>query len=306
MTAGEYISRFKKKTGRLPSQVELTKHAGLSPREAIAVLMVAARKDHTEQTRVRPPVKKRIEPVGDPYRVAISWGLFFVALLTSGLSIYFTGLWFTQMFSTLIALSISVSMVVYMVLSPQAVRFVHGVVKVPLWISFAIALVFSMGSTVAGQYNKLTENVDIEATNERLLLDILRAEEAEILVSIEVDRTQQAFHQDTLEALSSTAEERKDNSGYIWTERNKVIALSEAIEKKAERLVQLRGQLRAELESGTAGATEERKDFFSWLAEVLAVQRNLLEFWIAALPAVFIDIIAALSLNIALNMRREK
>ncbi len=310
MTAHEYISRFKKKTGRLPSQVELTKNTGLSPDKAIQALVAEAQRAHRARNRVQPPVKKALAPVQNPkvdhFRMAIFWGLLFVAALTSGLSIYFTGLWFTSMFSFLIAGSISVSMVVYMVLSPQAVQYVKGFVKIPLWLSFAIALVFSMGSTVAGQYNKLTENVDIEATNDRVLLELLRQEESELLVSIEVDREQQKFHQTTLERLSESAEDRMENSAFVWTERNMVNELGDEIAYKSERLVDLRNQIRAELESGSAGATEERKDFYSWLAVLLKVEKNMLEFWVAALPAVFIDIIAALSLNIALSIRRGK
>lgn len=311
MTPREYISRFKKKTGRLPSQVEISKDLKISPQKAIQVLIAVAQKPHREQNAVRPPVKKELEPVREPKKVDISnkWiaaGLFFVAILTSGLSIYFTGLWFTKMFSLVIAGSISVSMVVYMVLSPQAVRYVKGIVKAPLWVSFAIALVFSMGSTVAGQYNKLTENVDIGATNERVLLKLLRQEESELLASIEVDRDQQRFHQTTLERLSGSADERKENSGYIWTERNKVNELAEAISTKQERLTVVREDIRKELVRGSTGATEERKDFYSWLAALLKIEKNMLEFWVAALPAVFIDIIAALSLNIALSVRRKE
>ena len=125
------------------------------------------------------------------------------------------------------------------------------------------------------------------------------------MVAIEVDREQQAFHQETLRSLSTTAEDRMENSAYVWTERTKVSELANFIEAKQERLVDLRSQIRAELESGSVGATEERKDFYSWLAGVLGIPRALLEFWVAALPAVFIDIIAALSLNIALSVRRE-
>lgn len=303
MNVAEYISQFKKKMGRLPSQMELTRKTGLPPQSAIQALVAEARKSHhREENDVQPYGEKQLEHMRGPK--AVSYGLFFVAALTSGLSIYFTGLWFMSMFNIFIAGAISVSMVAYMVLSPQAVQYVKGIVKIPLWVSFMIALVFSMGSTVAGQYNKLTENVDIVKVNNRALLDSLKQEESELLSSIEVDREQQAFHQKTLESLSTTAQDRKDNAGYIYTERNMVNELSSLINDKTDKLSKIREQIRSELEAGTTGATEERKDFYSWLSQVFGVDKNSLEFWVAVLPAVFIDIIAALSLNIAIGMRR--
>jgi hypothetical protein len=60
---------------------------------------------------------------------------------------------------------------------------VKGFVKIPLWATFGIALVFSMGSTIAGQYNKLTEAVDVSEVNDRATVDLLRAEERDLLAS---------------------------------------------------------------------------------------------------------------------------
>jgi hypothetical protein len=123
-------------------------------------------------------------------------------------------------------------------------------------------------------------------------------------LQIEVDRGQQAFHQRTLEQLSQTAEDRMENWQYINTERNMVNELGFEIEQKQNRISEIREELREELSRGSVGATEERVDFYSWLAGLLGLDRNTVEFWVSALPAVFIDIIAALSLNIAIGMRR--
>jgi len=198
-----------------------------------------------------------------------------------------------------------VAMVSYMVLSPQAAAYVRGVVKIPLWTTFAIALVFSMGSTVAGQYNKLTESVDVAQVSDRALLDLLRREEDELVADIEVDRQQQQFHQETLQSLSDTAEARMENWAYISTERDKVAELGEGITQKRQRLEQVRSQIRQELESENVGVTEARSDFYTWFSGVIGMSRTQTEFLISSLPAIFIDVIAALSLNLALGMRRK-
>jgi hypothetical protein len=298
MEAESYISKFRDKTGRLPSQVELSKNLGLTPQAAIRALM-----DHAGV--VEPTVETK-SPAVKPSTIEksfLSVGLYGISALTFILSVYFTGLWFTSMFNLFIAGAISVSMVSYMVLSPQAAMFVKGAVKIPLWATFAIALVFSMGSTVAGQYNQLTVNIDVNSVNDRALIDSLDEEVQALTLSIEADRQQRQIHLDTMASLS---EDRIENSGFIRTERSRIDALNVSIAEKEARIAELRERKRAELEAGSVGATEERVDFYSWLAGMFGISAEQMEFWVSALPAVFIDIIAALSLNLALSLRRQK
>lgn len=300
----DWIAKFKESTGRLPSQVEMSKKLGISPQKAVSELMaylkpvviVEPGNESLSHAEIKEPVAPRTG--------FLAVGLFVVAAITFVLSIYFTALWFSSMFNLAIAGAISVSMVSYMVLSPQVAASVRGVVKLPLWVSFTIALVFSMGSTVAGQYNQLTESVDFEAVSERAVLDILRAEENELLGAIQTAREQQAYHQETLEKLTGTAEERMENQAYAATERFKVMELADQIEAREARLIEVREEILSEIQSGNIGVTEERSDFYSWLAVLFGITREQMEFWIAALPAVFIDIIAALSLNLALSVGR--
>lgn len=292
--SAEFITKFRKSTGRFPSQVELSKQLGISPQRAVSALI-----EYTE-----PSSQEQIKPAPGADTDLLSVGLFVVAGMTFILSVYFTALWFRSMFNLFIAGVISVSMVSYMVLSPQVAQSVRGVVKLPLWTSFTIALVFSMGSTIAGQYNQLTESVDVVSVAERAVLDILRAEESELQEAIRVDREQQAYHQSTLESLTSTPEDRIANQAYAATERFKVIELADQIAEREARLEVVRAQILEEIQDGNIGVTEERDDFYSWLASLFGLTREQMEFWISALPAVFIDIIAALSLNLAIRSRR--
>lgn len=294
MNPQEYIATFKEKSGRLPSQVELSRALNIPADAALKTLIAASRKNgHAPVEQQKKKAKVNLIVVG----------LFFISSLTFMLSIYFTGLWFLSMFNLWIAGAISVSMVSYMVLSPQAAMYVKGVVKVPLWSTFLIALVFSMGSTIAGQYNKLTEAVNVEEVNERALLAVLRAEEEQLVMSIEEDRAQREFHQRTIEQLSQTAEDRIENSVYIRTERNMIDELGNEIFGNQERLREVRSEIATELQRGTTGATVERADFYAWIASLIGAARAGVEFWVSVLPAVFIDIIAALSLNLAILIK---
>lgn len=300
MSTNEFITEFKQRTGRLPSQVELSKELNLSPQRAVAELMqYIGTKESEKRTRETSDVQETsASRVVSPLQV----GLFGVAAVTFVLSVYFTGLWFSTMFSLWIAIPISVSMVSYMVLSPQVADKVNGFVKAPLWTTFAIALVFSMGSTVAGQYNQITSNIDVTAVNDRALLESLRSEEEELVARLEEMREQQAFHQQTLQRLSQTAEDRMENAGFIWTERTKVDELGDEIAAVQETISSVRSQIREELQQGSTGATVQRQDFYTWLGSLVGIQRSQMEFLISALPAIFVDVIAALSLNLALAL----
>lgn len=300
MNPKDYIMGFRQQYGRLPSQVEMSKTLGISPQAAIRALMEQAQVHHDTEA----PAKEE-KPSGGII-VALVVGLLIISVLTFILSVYFTSLWFQTMFSFFISGAISVSMVSYMVLSPQAALFVKGFVKAPLWATFAIALVFSMGSTVAGQYNKLTENVDVEVVNDRAYLELLERQEHDLVSRIEEEVTQQRAYQDSVERLSATEESRIANSGYIRTERNMFNTLAASINGNRERLAEVRAKIEAELLSGTSATVEQRADFFSWMAGIFNVERSMMEFMIAAFPAVFIDIIAALSLNIAISLLQKR
>lgn len=307
MTIKDYIIKFTQENRRLPSQVELSKNLGLSPDVALEALMSFSRERKAGTTQEAPkPVKKKKKksPVIPALRVA----LLIVSGFTFILSVYFTGLWFRGMFSFIIAGLISVSMVTYMVLSPQVARFSRGFVKVPLWLSFVIALVFSMGSTVAGQYNKLTSAQESATTsvNERAVYDLLIKEEAEKVAEIEDMKREKELHILTLEMLSDTEEKRLENWQSIATERHKIEDYNEAIQSAVIALQAIREQIKEELETGTNGATDDRKDFYHWIAGILNKPREVVEFWISVLPAVFIDIISALCLNLALYISESE
>jgi hypothetical protein len=290
----EFIDNFKANTGRLPSQVELSKSLKISPQTAIKLLVEASGIKSSVQAHVR----KRITHVS-----ALKIGLFIVSGFTFILSVYFTSLWFRSMFSPIIAGLISVSMVTYMVLSPQVSRYITGAVKAPVYISFVIAMVFSMGSTVAGQYGKLTENIDMVVVEDRSIYEMLLKEEAELQNKLEILQSEKDFHMETLRNLSVTAEDRMENYSYIGTERRKVEEYNTSITEQEKVLQEIRNSLREEIQAGNTGIIAEEDDFFTWISGILHADRQMVQFWVYTLPAVFIDVIAALCLNLALYIK---
>ena len=289
-----YLLKFRKENHRDPSVKEIAHKFNLS--EKAAVQMV----HEYNKGRKRETAERKVSAVP-----ALRVALYVVSGFTFILSVYFTGLWFNSMFRPVIAYLISLSMVIYMVLSPTVARFTKGFVKVPLYISFTIALVFSMGSTVAGQYNKLSKAVDIVDTNNRALYAILEAEESEKVSLIEEMKQEKAIHLSTIQMLSTSEEARIENWQSIATERNKIEQYNLRIQQEEALLEGVRGNLKIELENGNTGETEVRVDFYTWIASLRNWSRSGVEFWISVLPAVFIDIISALCLNLALFIRQK-
>lgn len=295
----EYIRNFRENTGRLPSQVELSKALKISSQAAIKLLMEATRITEKPKTVEEKP-KVRVTKV-----TVLKGGLFLVSGFTFILSVYFTGLWFRTMFHFIVAGLISVSMVTYMVLSPQVVRYATGFVKVPLFLSFLIALVFSMGSTIAGQYDKLSASVDLKGAQDRTVYDLLLQEERDLVAAIEEYRAEKAFHMETMQNLGNTEEKRKENYGYISTERRKVEEYNTKIAEAEAKLSQVREELKEEALGGNTGVVEEQDDFFTWISGILRADKTMVQFWIYTLPAVFIDAIAAICLNLALFIKEK-
>lgn len=294
MTFQAYLDKFRKVNQRDPSVKEIAKKFNLSERAAVQMV------HGYNKSRKRETADRKGSAVP-----ALRVALFIVSGLTFMLSVYFTELWFGDTLHWIISYSMSLSLVVFMILSPTIVLYIKGFVKAPIYLSFAIALVFSMGSTVAGQYNKRSQAVDIVDTNNRALYSILEAEEADKVRRIEEMKQEKAIHLSTIQMLSTSEEARIENWQSIATERNKIEQYNLRIQQEEALLEGVRGNLKIELENGNTGETEVRVDFYTWIANLRNWKRSNVEFWISVLPAVFIDIISALCLNLALFIREK-
>jgi len=286
----DYILKFKKEKKRFPTATELATAFKISERTALHEL------SSFRTTKPKPEPKKN---------KTVSFLRFFLILLSAMafiLSVYFTGSWFIGRFNIFIAGLISLSMVLFMVISPQVSRFISSpIVKFILWISFTIALLFSMGSTIAGQYNRTTEARESNRDTLSVYTEY-ETNEDEILFQIEETRVEKAIHQQTLEILSQTKEDRIENWQSIATERKYIDKFNEKIDRLTTELKAVRNNKMVELNNGII---EEKRDFYSFISKLTGKEISVIEFIISALPAVFIDLIAALCLNLALFIKEK-
>jgi hypothetical protein len=295
VTTRDYITNFKDTHGRLPSQVELSRELKLSANHALQALIQYTKEGGLTE-------KKEKEAVIRKDRTIVLLKVFLVLLSAMAfiLSVYFTGLWFYGKFSIFISGLISLTMVMFMVIAPQTLRFVENrLIKVVVVFSFTVAMVFSMGSTVAGQYRAITDKMETQPDSSFVFKQLSSSEE-ELVELIEEAKADKEVHQTSINLLSSTEDSRLKNWQSISTERKYIEAFDNRIDELRAELAEVRGQ------QMVTGTVTEKRDFYYFISSLTGADQTIVEFIISALPAVFIDVVSALCLNLALFIGRRK
>jgi len=301
MTTHEYIDSFKKKYARLPSQVELSKKLEISPQKAIQALIWYTKEKAPIIKKPSTVVREAQESTKKPNIVTVLRSfLVLLTVMAFTLSVYFTGLWFSGRFNIIISGLISLSMVLFMVISPQTIRYVKNpLVKTVVVFAFLISLLFSMGSTIAGQYNKTSEKLEAEPDKAYQFNQLLNSE-GEIVQLIKDAQEDKAIHQASITLLSSTEESRVKNWQSIATERKYIDSFDKRIDGLREELKNVRDS------KINNGIIEEKRDFYLFISGLTGMEKSFTEFLISAMPAIFIDLIAALCLNLALFIKPKE
>ena len=291
MTRQEYISDFRKKNNRPPTKVELATALKISERTAmheLAQYLAAVKEPKATPAKTRKSLL--------PLRVV----LFVLSVMAFILSVYFTGLWFYGRFNLFISGLISLTMVLFMVIAPQTLRFINNpLIKLIASTSFIVAMVFSMGSTIAGQYQKSTLVMESQV-DKSYVFGQLASNEDEIKQLIFEAQKDKSIHQQTLEQLSASKEDRLNNWQQIATERKYIDNFDSRIDLLRAELTDTREKV---IDNGTV---EEKRDFYYFISVISGVRKSMVEFIISSLPAIFIDIVSALCLNLALFIKEEK
>lgn len=298
MTTREFIDNFKETHGRFPSQVETSKQLKISPNAAITAFSDYLKEHSHKKGTVKAEKHRKDLTVG-----ILKGFLILLSAMAFTLSVYFTGLWFSDKFHIVISGMISLTMVLFMVISPQVLRYVNNpFVKAIVIVSFIIALLFSMGSTVAGQFNATTV-IRESMKDVQSIYTIYETREAELIDLINESKEDKLIHSEALINLSATEEKRLDNWQQVATERKYIDQFNSRIDDFNAELREVRSKMNVEL---STGIVEKRRDFYSFIAGLMNTEDiSLVEFIISAMPSVFIDLIAALCLNLALFLKEK-
>jgi len=231
-------------------------------------------------------------------------------------SVYYTNVWFLEYLPPFLAFVLACIMVIFSTVAFEVVlllfrarRWLFGTGFLLL---FLIVLCFSMASTVAGQYNKRmkAEQVHILSTagvlQAQMKYDILRKQEEQVKAQIRTQEDTRRVYQRLLEAYDLDRR-TEDPLGFdrlrtqLEQVDRKIVDLQQQLMQRQQAIVQYLSQ-----EEGSIALVQTQKgavsSFFIWIAHVFNdnISPDLLQFFFAVFPAVFVDIIAPFSVAFVL------
>lgn len=265
---------------------------------------------------VQEKVKEKIRDIKLPENTNINGLLVFkiitviIGIIAAYMSVYFTLQWFAVMLNAFHAVLLSIAIVGFSIISFEAVvifnRLKKYFVSVIFSILWVIVVVFSMSSTIAGQYNKYMKQ-DIQQTesntgnrNVRLLYDNYNNRIADLKIDIESKLKERSK---LLEMLEKT----EDVQSRDYKDINYRIYLKDSqIKKIRNDINDIQRKIDKILQNNNNVSNSEKPDFFEWLSDIFGISSTLIQFWLNLFPAVFIDIVAPLSFVVILLLNEKK
>ena len=247
-----------------------------------------------------------------------------IGFSASIISIYYTSIWMLEFLpfglaillsSIMVLFSISSFEVVILFLSQQKKK--HWA-RLPVIFSFSllwtVVTVFSITSTIAGQYNKDTANnkefanEHKEKTVEAIQLETIREQKKYFISQREEKQKQISSLLNISSEANSLATQEKHAStlnSISWraSQAEKQIA---DLDKQIVALTESEGSLLKKTPELASPELTSDSDFYNWLAEIFGVAKNTMQFWMSLFPAVFVDIISPASIAIAMFLKQEK
>lgn len=232
------------------------------------------------------------------------------------MSVYFTYNWGLEYLTELFSLLLSLTLVIFSVgafqvflLLVQNKQIIYSFVFIIVWL---IVLIFSMQSTVAYLYNSrtvsLTENAvntnDINRQN-YIYDDLIKREKEKENDLIELKNNLKNLNKLISEFNMDEIEEKKK----IYDDTYRKI---KDIEKRIDLFTKDLNKIRIEKDKFLSEEKEvgvivevERKNFYIWIAGIFNISADILEFVIACFPAIFVDIVAPLSVAVSLFLKKR-
>ena len=249
-----------------------------------------------------------------------------IGIGASIISVYYTTVWLLEFLPAAFALLLSGIMVGFCVTAFETViLFMSGyvtegrVTKVVISLGFIflwlVVTAFSIMSTVAGQYNRHVDNLreyskqGASVAHSQWL--ILQEQKTELQSRLSEYRDQMKVLNNIMKSMGDL--ESRSGNNKVWHETQfrlqnvgkQMSDLSIELDKVREKE---REQISESRKTGAVlhGSAEDIPDFYGWMSKVTGADRDKVQFWMSLFPAVFVDIIAPVSLAIALFLRRRK
>lgn len=235
-----------------------------------------------------------------------------VAIIVMGMSVYFTYLWFIEMFENIKSFLLSVSIVATSITSFEMIilfksdkKYLFAILFSLLWIS---VVSFSITTGLSGQLNsEISKQIKLDESNlidnSKVLLyqdyqnrlDNLKIE----IISLRKERDKlQEFISNSSFDTTDDKREYKNLNYRIYLKNNNIKELlkeSKDLEKKKEEL--LKQNVKIDI--------TKKIDFFDWLQSIFKISADKFRFILYLILAIFVDILCPINFSIVLFYKRK-
>jgi|GEM_PF-3778500 len=258
------------------------------------------------------------------YIIQVLMGI--IGLGAAVISVYYTTIWLIEFLPWGFALLLSSIMVGFSICAFEtSILFLSGqmtknrISKVSVVASMILLWIvvsfFSIMSTVAGQYNKhifnLRDSTEQSRSTGRMKWDILQEKKAEIKRRLADYRQQMSVFTNIIGGMNDV-ESRIKNNG-IWYEsqyklkqvNKKIVELNKSMDVvRTEEKEFLNQSKKTGLLLGSE-SNKKTKNFYSWLAGVIGIASDKIQFGMSLFPAIFVDLISPVGIAMALFLRNK-
>jgi len=232
-----------------------------------------------------------------------------ISFAASYMSVYYTFSWFKRRLPWIQAMLMTVIIVGTILLVPQMIKSVAERLSfrrsVAVFLLSAILLIsatFSMMTTIGTLYNAQSSEAISSSTSydEREVIEsgieARRAKRERIEQTIEMAVRDESMYSGRINALLEEGTTTGPTMASLVSNRNKAQTAREKAEKEISDLIE------QEETSGMQASqiVVARPDFITWVSDRVGANRDQTEFWMNAIPAIFVDVLAPSMLMVAL------
>jgi hypothetical protein len=232
-----------------------------------------------------------------------------ISFAASYMSVYYTFSWFQRRLPWIQAMLMTVIIVGTILLVPQMIKSVAERLSfrrsVAVFLLSAILLIsatFSMMTTIGTLYNAQSSEAISSSTSsdERSVIEsgieARRAKRERVEQAIEMAVRDESMYSGRINALLEEGTSTGTAMASLVSNRNKAQTAREKAEKEISDLIE------QEETSGMQASqiVVARPDFITWVSDRVGANRDQTEFWMNAIPAIFVDVLAPSMLMVAL------
>ncbi len=237
-----------------------------------------------------------------------------VGTICTFISSYYTFLWLKDFLINIYAFLLSFAIVSFSVFVFETIIILKKNkqrIYYVLFVLWLIVVVFSMVSTIAGQYNirvqKWNKVVEQESNNIEIENEIKELEKQKDFIDSQIKEknNEKEIYFNLLKQFDSIEKREKENNYYwsIYNQFNSVNKKINELNKQYFSLIQDISNLKNQI---SVYKTKRNKDFYSWIGSVFKIDSEVFEFWFSLFPALFIDIISPVAFAIFMFLSKKE